>query len=48
MVENSLYNALSKYNKHIKNSYTQQWGSLLTFIDGDDTRVLTEKADLMM
>ena len=48
MVETSLYNALSDYNKLIQNNYSQNWGSLLNFMDGDDTKILTEKADNMM
>lgn len=32
MAESALYNALSDYNKQIKNCYGNNWGSLLNFI----------------
>lgn len=32
MAETALYNALSNYNKQIKNNYTNNWGSLFNFM----------------
>ena len=44
MVETALYNRLEEYNQTISNNYKSNWGSLLNFLDGKDTEVLTEKA----
>ena len=44
MVETALYNRLEEYNQTISNNYKSNWGSLLNFLDGKDTQVLTEKA----
>ena len=44
MVETALYNRLEEYNQTIQNNYKSNWGSLLNFLDGEDTEILTEKA----
>ena len=45
MTEKALYNQLVKYNSKIDNTYSDNWGSLLTFVDSKDTNFLMEKAD---
>ena len=44
MVETALYNRLEEYNQTIANNYKSNWGSLLNFLDGEDTENLTKKA----
>ena len=41
MTETALYNSLEKYNENIENNFKNHWGSLLTFLDGKDTDILT-------
>lgn len=40
MVEKALYKNLELYNGTIANDYRGNWGSLLSYIDSDDTNVL--------
>jgi hypothetical protein len=47
MVENTLFEALETYNKDVANTYKDNWGSLLSFINADDTNMLTMKSDFM-
>ena len=50
MTETALYNSLEKYNENIENNFKSNWGSLLTFLDGKDTDILTyqSKTDQMV
>ena len=45
MAEAALYQKLEKYNNTIANNFKSNWGSLLTFLDGNDTVLLTKKAN---
>ena len=44
MAEQALYKKLEKYNETIPNNFRNNWGSLLTYLDGNDTGILTQKA----
>lgn len=44
MAEKCLYSALASYNQQIQNSYSDNWGSLLNFLNSSDTHILTNKA----
>jgi hypothetical protein len=46
MAEKCLYSALARYNQQIQNSYSDNWGSLLNFLNSNDTHILTNKAQL--
>ena len=37
MAEQALHNALEKYNQTIENNFKNNWGSLMTYLDGKDT-----------
>lgn len=47
MVENTLFEKLETYNKQQENHYKDNWGSLLSFINAEDTDMLTKKAEFM-
>ena len=48
MAEKALYNQLETYNSKIPNHYRDNWGSILTFLDGKDTDKLMEKGSKIM
>lgn len=41
MAEKVLYNNLEQYNETITNNFRTNWGSLLSYLDGNDTGILT-------
>ena len=45
MAEKALYNQLQVYNAKIQNEFKDNWGSMLTFMDADDTTKLIQKAN---
>ena len=45
MAETALYKQLETYNKTIANKYRANWGSMLTYVDNTDTKVLNEVAE---
>ena len=45
MAETALYNRLEYYNSTIENSYRDNWGSLLTYFDNPDTKIMVQLAD---
>ena len=45
MADQALYQALEEYNQTIANNFKHNWGSLLTYLDGNDTGILTFKAN---
>ena len=45
MADTALYQRLEQYNNTIENNFKSNWGSLLTYLDGNDTGILTTKAD---
>ena len=45
MASQALYERLEKYNQTIDNNFKSNWGSLLTYLDGNDTAILTYKAN---
>ena len=45
MTEKALYKQLTKFNSKIENSYNNNWGSLLTFVDSKDTKFLMDKSN---
>ena len=48
MAEKALYNQLETYNSKIPNHYRDNWGSILTFLDGKDTDKLMDKGEKIM
>ena len=44
MADTALYQKLEQYNNTIENNFKSNWGSLLTYLDGNDTQILTQKA----
>ena len=40
MAEKTLYVNLERYNGTIENNFRSNWGSLLTYLDSDDTNLL--------
>jgi hypothetical protein len=40
MTENALYEQLDKYNRNVNNNFNSNWGSLLMFINHDDTKTM--------
>ena len=44
MADTALYQKLEQYNNTIENNFKSNWGSLLTYLDGNDTGILTTKA----
>jgi hypothetical protein len=45
MAQKALYNQLEAYNSKIPNDFRDNWGSILTFLDGKDTANLIKKGD---
>ncbi len=45
MAEKYLYKALANYNNLIKNNYSDNWGSLVNFLNTNDTDMLTKNID---
>ena len=45
MAETALYNKLEYYNSTIENTYRDNWGSLLTYFDNPDTKIMVKLAD---
>ena len=45
MAESALYKNLEQYNETIPNNFRTNWGSLLTYLDGNDTAILEKKAN---
>ena len=46
MVEKALYNKLEQYNGTIDDSFRNNWGSLLTYLDSsDDTNLLCKTSN---
>ena len=45
MADTALYKKLEEYNETIDNTYRGNWGSLLTYLNVNDTGLLTQKAD---
>ena len=45
MAETALYNRLEYYNSTIENTYRDNWGSLLTYFDNPDTKIMVQLAD---
>ena len=48
MAEKALYSQLTKYNEKVDNKYKNNWGSVLSFLKGQDTCDLTNKSDQVM
>jgi len=48
MAEKALYSQLTKYNEKVDNKYKNNWGSVLSFLKGQDTSDLTNKSDQVM
>jgi len=44
MADIALYQKLKEYNSTIPNNFKSNWGSLLTYLDGNDTDLLAKKA----
>lgn len=47
MASEALYQKLEEYNNTIENNFKSNWGSLLTYLDGNDTGILTTKANMV-
>lgn len=45
MADTALYQKLEQYNNTIENNFKSNWGSLLTYLDGNDTQILTYKSN---
>lgn len=45
MVEKALYVKLEQYNGTIDSSFRNNWGSLLTYLDSDDTNLLCKTSN---
>lgn len=45
MAEKYLYKSLVNYNNQIHNTYSDNWGSLLDFLNGKDSDLLTKNMD---
>ncbi len=45
MADIALYQKLEQYNNTIENNFKSNWGSLLTYLDGNDTAILTHKSN---
>ena len=45
MADIALYQQLEEYNNTIDNNFKSNWGSLLSYLDGNDTGILTKKAN---
>ena len=45
MAEKALYDQLHMYNAKIQNEFKDNWGSVLTFMDAQDTSKLIQKAN---
>ena len=43
MADTALYQKLKEYNNTIPNNFKSNWGSLLTYLDGNDTDLLAKK-----
>lgn len=44
MAQEALRRNLELYNNTIDNNFKNNWGSLLSYLDGNDTALLTNKA----
>jgi hypothetical protein len=45
MAQKALYDQLEAYNSKIPNDFRDNWGSILTFLDGNDTKNLIKRGD---
>lgn len=45
MAQKALYDQLETYNSKIPNDFRDNWGSILTFLDGKDTQKLIKRGD---
>ena len=45
MAQEALRQNLELYNNTIDNNFKNNWGSLLSYLDGNDTALLTKKAN---
>ncbi len=43
MAENALFSSLADFNQERDNKYRENWGSLMSFLDAEDTDALTSK-----
>ena len=44
MAETALYKKLEQYNQTIENKYKDNWGSLLSYFDNSDTKMMVKLA----
>ena len=45
MTDKTLYLKLEKYNDTIENNFRGNWGSLLTYLNGNDTNILCKASN---
>lgn len=45
MAEEALYKRLENYNETIQNKYKDNWGSLLSYLDAKDTKILYQMSE---